>query len=100
MNSRLFFESLFQGVVNEIFSFLQTWSSSLWQCPYILPEKALIAPSLIDRDLSGITRFGLISIIFPNPLHFGHAPIEVLNENADGFAGKNLSPVDGERRPS
>ena len=41
----------------------------------------MIAPSDKERLVSGITRFGLISIIRPKPLHFGQAPAGELKEN-------------------
>ena len=47
-----------------------------------------------------MTRSESISIILPKPLHFEQAPTGELNENADGVAGENLTPLEGDRRPS
>src|SRR3989339_1247098 len=57
----------------------------------------MIAPSVMVRVLSGITRFGSISFFVPSPSHSKHAPCGLLNENNRGsISGKTASSCSGQ----
>ena len=59
------------------------------------PE-AQIPPSLIERFLLGITRFGLTFINVPKPVQVGQAPYGLLKENILGDNSSMLIPCSGQ----
>ena len=48
-----------------------------------------MAPSLIERVLSGTSKSSLIAVLKPKPLHSGHAPNGALKENILGSKSGN-----------
>ena len=45
------------------------------------PFQQAMASSYTDFDLSGTTKSGSMPMIFPKPLHMGHAPMGLLKSN-------------------
>ena len=54
-----------------------------------------MAPWRMDSPLSGMTFVMSISLMYPRPLHFGHAPSGELNENLFGAGSPYDMPVVG-----
>ena len=53
---------------------------------------AVIAPSRIDFDPSGIMRAGSVFSCTPSPVQVGHAPKGLLNENSRGVSSSMEMP--------
>src|SRR5580765_3726159 len=90
--SRAFFGSFFHGVSRS-----NPWASpTAWRTRYqysrLLDAQGAIAPSLIDRSVSGTTSSGSISNRVPSPSHVGQAPYGELNEKFRGANSSNDSP--------
>ena len=64
---------------------VRRWSRSSVARPLGTPQGA-IAPSAMDRFVSGTTLSGSISVLVPIPLQAGQAPYGLLNENRRGVS--------------
>ncbi len=64
--------------------------------PSIAHPPAFSPPLFIESDLSGRIRSGSIFINTPRPVHFGHAPKGLLNENMRGVSSSTLMPCSGQ----
>src|SRR5215510_10125471 len=96
--SRCLSPSLFHGLSRSI---LNAFASALTMF-VVQPESFAIdsphtatAPSRIDRDGSGITKFGSAAKRSPRPLHSTHMPSGELNENDCGDSSGNPMPSFG-----
>ena len=57
-----------------------------------------MAPSSMERDLSGIIRSSSNSILYPSPKHSGHAPKGLLKEKLLGSTSSTLMPQSGQEK--
>ena len=58
----------------------------------LLQPEAVMAPSMMDRFLLGMMRSGSTRFCIPRPVHTGHAPYGLLNENMRGVSSSIEMP--------
>ena len=91
------FSNLFIGK----FKSISKCSANVFNCVVIiLPSSSklitLIAPSLTDNSLFGITKFSSILYLIPKPLQSSHEPYGALNENNLGSNSGKLKSQSGQ----
>ena len=64
--------------------------------PSIAQPPPLRPPLLIESRSSGMISAGSMRMKTPRPVHFGHAPAGLLNENMRGESSSMLTPCSGQ----
>ena len=90
------------GVSRLNLNFLDNASSSacakLFLSVQLCHPRTVIAPSLIESDLSGIISSSSNSIVYPRPKQSGHAPNGLLNEKLLGSIASTEIPQSGQAK--